>query len=239
MTWTSEEKQMLARENSRIGFRPHDLLPSPAHPELATPEGYLALLRTIPDGAGVAGFTNALQQHGQEHPPTHQLRQLLVRPSAWILAGPAVFLIHDTEEILTASSWIRAHGSELPRVLQSFLGITTAKFAVAVLLLFVGFLAAAIHGAHRARDGRSSAVFLLVAGALVGNALTHLAQAALFRGYTPGVVTALFVVLPYGYLLGERLQASGLVPRRTWFAAVAVGIVAQVPLALLALLAVR
>ncbi len=165
--------------------------------------------------------------------------RLSSRISAWILAGPAVFLVHDTEEILTVSSWIRAHRAELPRVLQPFLGITTRQFAVAVSLLFVGFLAAAIHGARRARERRSSAVFLLVAGALVGNALTHLAQAAFFRGYTPGVVTALFVVLPYGYLLGERLQASGLVPRRTWLAAVAVGTVAQVPIAVLALLAVR
>ncbi|HKP16472.1 MAG TPA: HXXEE domain-containing protein [Gemmatimonadaceae bacterium] len=230
---------MLARENSRIGFRPDDLLPSPAHPELATPEGYLALLRTIPDGTGVAGFTNALQRHWKEHPPTQQLRELQMRPSAWIWAGPAVFLLHDTEEILTVSSWIRAHGAELPRVLQPLLGVTTRQFAVAVLFLFIGFLAAAIHGARRAREGRSSAVFLLVAGALIGNALTHLAQAALFRGYTPGIVTALFVVLPYGYLLGERLHASGLVRRRTWFAAVALGIVAQVPIALLALLAVR
>ena len=68
MTWSSERKQSLERENARIGFRSGDLLPSPAHPELATPEGYLALLRTIPDGAGVAGFIDALERHAKEHP---------------------------------------------------------------------------------------------------------------------------------------------------------------------------
>ena len=162
-----------------------------------------------------------------------------MRVSAWIWAGPAVFLLHDAEEILTVAAWLREHGAELPRVLQPYLAVTTRQFTMAVLLLFVGFLAAAMHGARRARDGRSSAVFLFVAGALVGNAVTHLAQAALFRGYTPGVASALFVVLPYGYLLGERLHASGLVRRRAWFAAVAVGTVAQAPIAALALLAVR
>lgn len=68
MTWTSEHRQTLERENSRIGFLPGDLLPSPAHPELATPEGYLALLRTIPNGAGVPGFIDALERHAKNHP---------------------------------------------------------------------------------------------------------------------------------------------------------------------------
>ena len=162
-----------------------------------------------------------------------------MRLSGWIWAGPGVFLLHDTEEVLTVAPWLRAHGAELPRVLQPFLGVTTRQFALAVLFLFLGFLAAAAHGTRRARDGHSPAVFLFVAGALVGNALTHLAQAALFGGYTPGVVTALLVVLPYGYLLGERLHASGLASRRTWASAVAVGTVAQFPIAALALRAVQ
>jgi len=61
--------------------------------------------------------------------------RLSSRISAWILASPAVFLPHDTEEILTVSSWIRAHRADLPRVLQPLLDITTGKFAVAVLIL--------------------------------------------------------------------------------------------------------
>jgi hypothetical protein len=161
------------------------------------------------------------------------------RLSAWIWAAPAVFLLHDTEEILTVSSWLRVHRAELPRVLQSYLEITTRQFALAVLLLFAGFLIAASHGARRARAGRSSLFFLFVAGALVGNAITHLVQAAIFRGYTPGVVSALLLVLPYGYLLGERLDASGFARRRTWAIAVAVGAVAQAPIAALALMLVQ
>ena len=69
--------------------------------------------------------------------------------------------------------------------------------------------------------------------------LTHLAQAAFFRSYTPGVVTALALVLPYGYLLGARLLAAGVVTWRTLAGAIAVGAVAQIPIAALALLAVH
>jgi uncharacterized membrane protein YqaE (UPF0057 family) len=162
-----------------------------------------------------------------------------MRIGGWIWAGPAVFLLHDAEEVLTLAPWLREHGTELPPVVQPFMGVTTRQFALAVLLLFAGFLAAAAHGAWCAQRVRASPVFLLVVGVLIGNGLTHLAQAALFRGYTPGVVTALLVVLPYGYFLGERLRTSGLATRRTWAGAIAAGAVVQVPLAALMLLAVR
>ena len=36
-----------------------ELLPSSGHPDLAEPEGYLALLRSIPEGAGSAAFQPA------------------------------------------------------------------------------------------------------------------------------------------------------------------------------------
>ena len=68
MPWTSEERQVLERENTRIGFRRDDLLPMPADPALAEPAGYLALLKTIPDGTGVAGFMEALRRHAAAHP---------------------------------------------------------------------------------------------------------------------------------------------------------------------------
>ena len=167
------------------------------------------------------------------------LRFRLMHITGWIWAGPVVFLLHDAEEILTVESWYRAHRADLPAQVQPFATVTTGQFALAVALLFVGLLAAAIHAVRQARRGRASVPFLLVAGALTANGLTHLAQAAYFRGYTPGVVTALLLVLPYGYLLGTRLLAVGLATRRALVTAVATGAVAQIPIAVLALLAVR
>lgn len=68
MVWTTQQGQVLQRENARIGFRADDLLPTPGHPDLAKPEEYLALLRSIPDGAGVAGYLVALRQYTEQHP---------------------------------------------------------------------------------------------------------------------------------------------------------------------------
>ena len=157
----------------------------------------------------------------------------------WIWAAPVVFLLHDAEELMTVAPWLREHGRELPPVVQPFMGVTTRQFALAIMVLLAGIVAAAAHGAWRAKRGGRSLPFLLVAGMLVGNGLTHLAQAAIFRGYTPGVLTALLLVLPYGYLLGEQLRADGLVTRRSWAAAIAVGMVLQAPVAALVLVAVR
>ena len=157
----------------------------------------------------------------------------------WIWAGPVVFLVHDTEEILTVESWLRIHRSELPSALQPFAAVTTAQFGLAVALLFIGFLAAAAHAAARARRGRASMPFLIISGALIANGLTHLVQAAYFRSYTPGVVTALALVLPYGCFLGSRSLANGLVTRRALVGALAAGAVAQIPIIALAQLAVR
>ena len=58
MIWTEQQLAELARQNSRIGFVPGELLPAP--PEYLTPDDVLALFRTIPDGAGRAGYFRAL-----------------------------------------------------------------------------------------------------------------------------------------------------------------------------------
>ena len=160
-----------------------------------------------------------------------------MRLTSWIWAAPVAFLVHDAEEIATLERWLGLHAPALPAAARPLVGITTGQFAVAVGVLFVGILLAAAHGARQARRERLSIPFLLVAGALVANAVTHVAQAAYFRGYTPGVVTAVVILLPYGLALGRRLRASRLASPRLLAGAVGGGMLLQVPLALLALAA--
>jgi hypothetical protein len=148
----------------------------------------------------------------------------------WIWAAPAVFLVHDGEELLTIVPWLHAHRAALPAIAQPLADVTTFQLALAMFVLLVGLLLAAIHGVHRARRGTRSVLFLLLAGALVGNGLTHVGQAVAFRGYTPGLATSLLLVLPYGYALGRRLQANGMLAPRGWIGFVALGVVLQVPI---------
>ena len=64
MDWTPGQRDELARENARIGIGKGELIPYPADPGLAEPARFLALLRAIPDAAGLAGYLAALRQHG-------------------------------------------------------------------------------------------------------------------------------------------------------------------------------
>jgi hypothetical protein len=162
-----------------------------------------------------------------------------MRVTQWIWAGPVAFVIHDAEEIATIERWLEMHAAQLPPIVQPLIGITTRRFAAAVVLLLVGFTLAAAHGARRAHRHLPSIPFLLVAGAFAANGATHLAQAAYFGGYTPGVLSAILIVLPYSVGLGRSLSRNGIVTRRTFAAAVVAGALLQVPIALLALAAVR
>jgi hypothetical protein len=121
--------------------------------------------------------------------------------SRLIWLGPIAFLVHDAEEIATVEPWLRRHGAELPGFVQPFAGVTTGQFAAVVAVLFVGYVLAAWHGVHAVRNGRLPLPFLIVSGVFVANGLTHLAQALYFRGYVPGVITALLVNLTYGIVL--------------------------------------
>jgi hypothetical protein len=71
-----------------------------------------------------------------------------------------------------------------------------------------------------ARTGGRSAVFQAALAGFGVHGVVHLAQAALFRGYTPGVVTAPIVVIPYSVWAWRRLRRAG-VPARGPGAAVA------------------
>jgi len=159
-----------------------------------------------------------------------------VRSIHWVALGPVAFLVHDAEEVLVVEPWLRRHGHELPAVVQPLVGaLTTRQFASAVAVLLLGYGIAAALGVRALRRGRRPWPYLLVSGAFVANGITHLLQSAVLGAYTPGVVTALGVSLPYGWLAGRALHRDDHIPRRLLLGVVAVGLLAQVPLAWLAL----
>ena len=160
--------------------------------------------------------------------------------SRWIWLAPVVFLLHDAEEVATVLPWVRAHAGQLPAVARPYAAqITTSGFAVAVGVLLAGVVLASWHGAQCVRRGVPSWPFLIVAGALAGNALTHVGQAVYFGGYAPGVVTAVVLVVPYAVGLARALRDAGIVTRRQLALLLALGVVIQTPIALAGLAAGR
>jgi hypothetical protein len=131
----------------------------------------------------------------------------------WLL--PLTFVFHDFEEILKAEDWLSRRGeavlgkapAPVRRLLRDTFRMNTRQFAGDVLWLY-------------------SAVFVVTAAAVFFDVLlpylaalaiyfphvfTHVGQAALLRMYTPGVATAVLIVLPYSLYAYYRLLDGGVI----------------------------
>ena len=111
----------------------------------------------------------------------------------------AAWAVHDTEEVLTATWWSRQTTPRLraegwPNWLVDGATTTTARFAVAAAVVGVAVLLVAWRGAQ---TGGRSPVFQAAVLVFGWHGLVHAGQAVLLRGYVPGLVGAVLVVVPY------------------------------------------
>ena len=66
MNWTDSQRAELARHYNRIGYVQGDLWPAP--PATLEPAEVIAILKTVPDGAGREGYIAALKTGGKPVP---------------------------------------------------------------------------------------------------------------------------------------------------------------------------
>ncbi|MFF2479856.1 HXXEE domain-containing protein [Paenibacillus sp. NPDC058071] len=129
----------------------------------------------------------------------------------------AAFMIHDLEEIIVMEGWMRKHHSSLqkrlPRTFARLIGklgpMTGSRFAVPVAFELIAFIPITFYAAER----QQYAFFLGINAIMFIHVFTHLGQSFLLKRYTPGVVTAVVVALPYSAYLFYRLISDGLI---TW-----------------------
>ncbi|WP_380677423.1 HXXEE domain-containing protein [Salinigranum sp. GCM10025319] len=133
----------------------------------------------------------------------------------WLL--PMSWLVHDLEEIATIDRWSRRwdphEDDDLTPVQRRFIGIvasTRQRFTIAV-----GFVGSVVVGATVAGmfdpNGFGIRIYTTILGGYVLHAFGHVGQSIVFRGYTPGVVTAVLVVIPASIALYRRLLSVQLV----------------------------
>ncbi|WP_181019408.1 HXXEE domain-containing protein [Nonomuraea typhae] len=122
----------------------------------------------------------------------------------------AAWAVHDAEELATMAAWMRENRAQLeerfPRVPWGRFELSQKQVNVAIGLM-AGVIAGA--AADGARTGGRSPVFQSVLAGFGLHGLVHLAQAAIVRGYTPGVVTSPLMVLPFSVWAWRRLKAAG------------------------------
>ncbi|WP_253944700.1 HXXEE domain-containing protein [Paenibacillus sp. NEAU-GSW1] len=127
----------------------------------------------------------------------------------------AAFMIHDFEEIIAVESWMNNNFAKVYKRAPKFVGnrlqtmsnVKSSQFAVAVFLEFIIFVPVT----YLAVEHGNYALFIGFNAVLLVHVFTHVGQSLLIRSYTPGVVTALLITLPYSLYLFNRMIAEGLV----------------------------
>ncbi|GKS10276.1 hypothetical protein YDYSY3_12760 [Paenibacillus chitinolyticus] len=125
----------------------------------------------------------------------------------------AAFMIHDFEEIIFVESWMNRNYERLrplipgpgQKLFKDMSNVKSSQFAVAVLVEFILFVPVTYLAAERG----IWALFIGFNALLFVHVFTHLGQSILLRSYTPGVVTAVAVSLPYSVYLFYRLLRDG------------------------------
>ncbi|NJC72489.1 HXXEE domain-containing protein [Planosporangium thailandense] len=121
--------------------------------------------------------------------------------------------VHDAEELLTMGGWVdRARprlNARFPRVPDRVwdrlrVNPAQARFAVGAMGAIVA--AAAARGA---RTGGRSRFYQATLAGFGLHSVTHIAQAATLRGYTPGAATAPLVVAPFSVWAWRQLGRAG------------------------------
>ena len=118
------------------------------------------------------------------------------------------WLAHDLEELATMPGWTHPVFDTIPFLPEDIRrhGCSRRHVRLGIGLMGVLMAAASIEG-YRTR-GRSSFYQAVLYGYGM-HTFSHLAAAALARRYTPGVVTALPVVLPFWIFAKRTLRAHG------------------------------
>lgn len=111
------------------------------------------------------------------------------RKVQWLF--PIAVGLHNSEEALSMPQWVRAHGSQIP----AHPGAATIWTG----LLLLTFLAFAVTSRSTKSGPQSVWTYLFfgyVVAMLANVVVPHVPASIAFRGYTPGVVTAVLINLP-------------------------------------------
>lgn len=153
--------------------------------------------------AAVPAPTAAPSEAGPAHPVSSF--------ATWGLV--AAWAVHDLEELATMPGWARRARPRLERAVPWLPGAVwdrldtdRAHAAAAIGLTGAVMLAASADGA---RTGGRSAFYQAALTGFGLHTATHLASAAVLRGYTPGVVTAPLVAAPFTVLALRHLRRAG------------------------------
>jgi hypothetical protein len=127
-------------------------------------------------------------------------KEISLKQLIWLL--PVVYLVHNIEEGLSMIGWLGEHSSALPELFGKLLPESFwEKFSIirTIALIIAVLLPLALAFFHRYKEKYKFVVLLFVFAGWITfiNGIQHIIFTLLLQTYTPGVVTALFINLPF------------------------------------------
>jgi uncharacterized protein with HXXEE motif len=121
----------------------------------------------------------------------------------WLM--PVFLTIHNIEEAAFIEGWHRS----LP--IKVHLAITRRQFVIAVTFITLAGFALTYVGVEYLASRTGYLLILGMQAILLVNAFVpHIAGTILFRRYSPGVITAVLIMLPFSFYLFRRALAEKL-----------------------------
>ncbi|SDN64427.1 Protein of unknown function with HXXEE motif-containing protein [Psychrobacillus sp. OK028] len=144
-----------------------------------------------------------------------------VQTLIWLF--PIMFILHDFEEIIMVERWMKRNSTRIydilpekiaDRVIKQF-SMSTAQFAVAVLVIFLFVSSATVMANQFVIQGLQGNIYIFTIVTLVFflHGFTHIGQSIILRSVTPGAFTSLFVIIPYSLVLFQSLLINEVI---TW-----------------------
>lgn len=152
----------------------------------------------------------------------------------WVWTLPLIFMVHDGEEIVTMQTFLQSHANRLPAQMLKFTTNTTGQFVVSVLFILALILVFCSLAKRSNYSGLPMILFALLNAILLGNGLTHLGQSAFLGDYTPGLITAPFVIV-FGIFALHSFWENDFITRRSLLPLLLGGFLLQIPLIAVAL----
>ncbi|MEI3606166.1 HXXEE domain-containing protein [Pseudogracilibacillus sp. SE30717A] len=132
----------------------------------------------------------------------------------WMLMFLIVFMLHNFEEIFTIEYWFNTTYADIKEHIPSSIiielekskSMTAGQFAMAVCVLFLAV-------SMLLTISVTTELYWLFLGANIFfalNILTHPIQALLLRRYVPGLLTSIFLIVPYNLILFNVLYQEAM-----------------------------
>ncbi|HLO32625.1 MAG TPA: HXXEE domain-containing protein [Anaerolineales bacterium] len=121
----------------------------------------------------------------------------------WLV--PIFFMLHNLEELPSMESWSK----RLPLKIHPH--VSTRQIVIALTFLTLAGFAATYFGVEYLHNSTGYLIILGIQAVLLFNAfIPHIVSTIRFRLYSPGVVTATLITLPFSFYLIRRALAENI-----------------------------